>query len=295
VTRPRQVLPNQFYLITRSCSQRQFLLRPDDEINNAIAYCLADASQRFKIEILVATVESNHHHTVIYDRYGRFPRFIEHFHKMVAKCINKARGRRENLWASGETCVTRLLDYETILDKLAYSAANPVKDMLVEKATQWPGLNGYRYLMHGKTLRARRPHFFFRRDRDWPEELSLTFTIPAVLGDRDEVLAELKQRVEAYEADALRTRQKDGRRILGRKQVLQQKWTASPTSPAKERVLRPRFAGRRDARMEALRSYVDFLESYRAAREVWLQHGHATFPAGTYWLAHFTPLARLPA
>ncbi len=48
----------------------------------------------------MTTVESNHHHTVIHDRYGRFPRFIEHFHKMVAKCVNAYRNRRENLWAS---------------------------------------------------------------------------------------------------------------------------------------------------------------------------------------------------
>jgi hypothetical protein len=31
---PRQVLPRQFYLITRRCSQRQFLLRPDAVTNN---------------------------------------------------------------------------------------------------------------------------------------------------------------------------------------------------------------------------------------------------------------------
>jgi hypothetical protein len=79
VTRPRQVLPGNFYLVTRRCSQRQFLLSPDDEINNAIAYCLADSAKRFKIDVLLTTVESNHHHTAIYDRYGRFPRFIDTF------------------------------------------------------------------------------------------------------------------------------------------------------------------------------------------------------------------------
>ncbi len=293
VTRPRQVLPDNFYLITRRCSQRQFLLTPDDEINNAIAYCLIDASQRFKIDVLVTTVESNHHHTVIYDRYGRFPRFIEHFHKMVAKCINEARGRRENLWAPGPTCVTRLLDYETILDKLAYAAANPVKDMLVERATQWPGLNGYRYLIHGKTLRARRPRFFFRRDRGWPEELSLTFTIPEELGDRETVLAELKERVATIEADALRTRRPSGRRVLGRKAILEQECTSSPTSQEKKRELRPLFAGRPDARDEAVGNYLGFLASYRVARTAWIAHGTGHFPAGTYWLAQHTPLARL--
>lgn len=41
---PRQVLPGQFYLITRRCSQRQFLLRPDTATNNAFLYCLIDAA-----------------------------------------------------------------------------------------------------------------------------------------------------------------------------------------------------------------------------------------------------------
>jgi hypothetical protein len=36
---PRQVLPRQFYLITRRCAQREFLLRPDQATNNAFRYC----------------------------------------------------------------------------------------------------------------------------------------------------------------------------------------------------------------------------------------------------------------
>lgn len=283
----------RFYLVTRRCSQRQFLLTPDDEINNAIGYCLADASQRFKIDVLITTVESNHHHTVIYDRYGRFPQFIEHFHKLVAKCINKRRGRRENLWASGQACVTELLDYDTILDKLAYTAANPVKDMLVERATQWPGLNGYRALINGKTIRTRRPRFFFRGDRGWPEELSLTFSIPEELGDRDEILAALRERVEVYEADALNKRRTSGGRIVGRKTVLEQNWRGAPTSIEAERELRPRFAGKLGPRKEAIEGYLAFLEHYRVARQEWVRYGTGAFPAGTYWLARFTPLAAL--
>jgi putative transposase len=293
VTRPRQVLPGEFYLITRNCSQRQFLLTPDDEVNNAIAYCLAHAAQRFKIDVLMVMVESNHHHTVIYDRHGHFPRFIEHFHKMVAKCINRYRDRRENLWASGETCVTRLLDYETVLDKIAYAAANPVKDFLVERAAQWPGLSGYRYLIHDKPLVARRPRFFFRADRGWPESLSLKFTIPSKLGERDEVVQEIIQRVGAIESQAMRSRQTSGRRLLGRKTVMEQHWRESPRSLAPERTLRPRFAGRRDARMKALEGYEAFLAFYDDARTQWLRRGTARFPQGTYWLARFTPLGNV--
>jgi hypothetical protein len=32
---PREILPNSFYLLNRRCTQRMFLLRPDDETNNA--------------------------------------------------------------------------------------------------------------------------------------------------------------------------------------------------------------------------------------------------------------------
>jgi hypothetical protein len=48
---PRQVLPSQFYLITRRCAQRKFLLRPDTATNNAFLYCLIAAGLRCQIEV----------------------------------------------------------------------------------------------------------------------------------------------------------------------------------------------------------------------------------------------------
>jgi hypothetical protein len=73
------VLPGQFYLVTRRCTQRQLLLRPDAATNNAFTYCLIEAAQRTQVEVLLPCAMSNHHHTVILDRYGRYPEFVEHF------------------------------------------------------------------------------------------------------------------------------------------------------------------------------------------------------------------------
>src|SRR5262249_62179979 len=67
---PRQVLPRQFYMITRRCSQRQFLLRPDAATNNAFRYCLIHAALRSEIDVLLPCAMSNHYHAVIYDRAG---------------------------------------------------------------------------------------------------------------------------------------------------------------------------------------------------------------------------------
>ena len=51
MTQPREVLPGQFYLLTRRCTQRQFLLRPDPDTNNAFTYCLAVAAQKYDIDV----------------------------------------------------------------------------------------------------------------------------------------------------------------------------------------------------------------------------------------------------
>lgn len=290
VTRPRQVLPGQFIMVSRKCTQGQFLLLPDDEVNNAFAYCLAEAARRFDMEIILTIVEANHHHTCLFDRHGRYPEFIQHLHKMLARCLNAYRGRWENFWVAEEVCVTVLLDRETVIDKLVYAATNPVKDLLVERVHHWPGVNGYLNLVNRRPLRASRPRFFFRPDGPMPEKVELEFVIPPELGGEDEVIRELRERVAQVEQEVLETRKRTGRSILGRRRVLEQSWRDSPSSIAPRRNLRPRFAGRKESRIAALQAFREFLSSYREARRSWLAGEPTTFPIGTYWLARIAPV-----
>lgn len=289
MAQPRQVLPGQFHQLTRCCTQRQFLLRPDDATNNAFIYCLAEAAQRFEIDVLMTNAESNHHHTTIFDRHGRYPAFMEHFHKMLARSQNALRGRWENFWAAEEPCATRLLDRETVIAQMVYAAANPVKDGLVERVHHWPGVNGYRYLLSGRPLRARRPRHFFRNPGPMPEVVELTLTIPPELGAADDVIAEVRAGVEAVERRAAEERKRTGARVLGRRRVLEQSWKGSPTSMEPRRTLRPRFAGRTERRAAALVEYKAFLAEYHEARARWLAGMRTCFPHGTYWLARFAP------
>ena len=156
MTLPRQVVPGRFYMVTRRCTQRLFLLRPDEETNNAFLYCLAEAAQRCGIEILLTCAMSNHHHTIIFDRNGTVPAFTERFHKLLAKCQNAWRRRWENLWSSEQVCVVHLVEPTDVMHKLVYVATNPVKDRLVEKAYQWPGVNGLAALLGGRAVLPRR-------------------------------------------------------------------------------------------------------------------------------------------
>jgi putative transposase len=197
MTLPREVVPGGFYLVTRRCTQRQFLLRPDDQTNNAFIYCLGEAAQRFGVDIVIATAMSNHYHAVVYDRHGVLPRFTEHFHKMLAKTLNALRGRWENFWSSEQVCVVRLVDRDDILDKLVYTATNPVNDHLVERAHQWPGVNGLPALLARRPLRAHRPVHFFRASGLMPTTATLSLVVPPELGDSTRVFDELRTRVAA--------------------------------------------------------------------------------------------------
>jgi putative transposase len=42
---PHAVIPGRRYLVTRRCSERRFLMRPDPETNNAFVYCMALPAQ----------------------------------------------------------------------------------------------------------------------------------------------------------------------------------------------------------------------------------------------------------
>lgn len=285
---PRQVLPRQFYLITRRCAQRQFLLRPDAATNNAFLYCLIAAAVRCEIDVLLPCVMSNHYHAVIYDRMGRYPEFIEHLHKLLARSQNALRGRWENFWSCEQTCVVKLADREAVIDKLVYTATNPVQDHLVDQVHNWPGVNGLGALLAGRPLRATRPLHFFRPDGEMPDAVELSLTIPAELGAASPVLSELRDRVRAIELECAGERARTGRRVLGRRAVLAQSWRDHPASVEPRRNLRPQVASRSKwARVEALLRNRAFVVEYASARDRW-QHGiPVVFPLGTYWLQRF--------
>jgi putative transposase len=295
---PREVLPGRTYMITRRCTQRQFLMRPDRETNNAFIYCLAIAAERFDISVLFTVAMSNHHHTGIYDPNGSYPAFIEHFHKLFAKCQNALRGRWENFWSSEQTSVVRLVDPNDVIDKMTYALTNPVKDNLVDEAHQWPGITSLDFILHGRPLTAFRPKHFFREEGSMPEVASLSFARPEGFENLSatEYAAMVLERVHAAEETAATERRRTGAAVFGRENVLAQEWNDRPDSREPRRQLSPRVAGRSKwSRIEALLRNRAFRDAYVAARASFVAGiRDVIFPAGTYWLRRFTQATCAP-
>lgn len=276
-------------MVTRRCTQRQYLLRPDKETNNAVIYCLGVSAQRYGIDVIDFVHMTNHLHEGIFDRHGNAPAFYEHFHKLLAKCMNALRGRWENFFSSEQVNVVRLVTREDVINKLVYIATNPVKAGLVERVEDWPGASGFVALMSGMPLRATRPKHFFAEHGSMPESITLELTIPSELGNREEILAEVRARVAGVEQEEARQRAATGRKVIGRYAVLRQSWRESPTSREPRRGLRPTIAARGMwARLEAIQRKREFVAAYRIARKALLAGCPIPFPHGTYWLARFT-------
>ncbi len=277
MTTPRQVLPGATYLVTRRCSQRQFLLRPSKLVNEVFLYLLALAAQRYGVRIHAFCVLSNHYHLVLTDPHARLPAFVQFLNALLARALNGSLGRWENFWAPSSYSAVTLGTPQDIVDKAGYVLANPVAAGLVRSARDWPGLWSSPDRI-GTTIHVRRPKHFFSAEGLLPESAELELSPPPgilVEDFRKALAAALKVREQA---------EAPGRPFLGVSRILAQRPTARPAPGEPHRGLSPRVAARdRWKRIEMLGRLAGFLQSYREAWQARLRGDRAAlFPAGTY-------------
>jgi REP element-mobilizing transposase RayT len=294
VTAPRQVLPGTTYLVTRRCTQRQFLLRPTPLTRRIFLYVLAVAARRYNVQVHAFCVLSNHSHLVVTDPDARLPQFMQYLNSLVARATNASLGRWESLWASSSYSAVPLRSREDVVAKTAYVLANPVAARLVRSGRDWPGPWSNPEQIGGAPDVATRPSQFFSATGSMPERVALPLTTPPGF----ECAGEFRRRVLdalAVEEETARTEAaSSGRGFLGVTRVLAQHPFGRPAQAEPRRKLNPRVAARdRWKRIEALSRLAAFVARYRDAYEQRRAGIDAVFPAGTYLLAiaHGVPCA----
>lgn len=283
MTAPRQILAGATYLVTRRCTQRQFLLRPSRTVNDVFRYVLAVAAARFEVLVHAYCVLSNHYHLVVTDPKARLPEFHQFLDALVARALNAALGRWESFWAPSTYSAVSLTTAADIVDRAAYVLANPVAAGLVRSGSLWPGLWSAPELIGGAPIEARRPEHFFDPKGSMPEMAMLELTVPPGFDSAEAFRAQLTDALARFEGQASRDH---GGHFVGVARVLAQKPTARPAAGEPRRGLNPRVAAKdKWKRIEALGRLKEFLDAYRTAWVAWRagQRG-AVFPLGTYLL-----------
>jgi putative transposase len=276
MTAPRQLLTGSTYLVTRRCSQRQYLLKPSKLTSQVFLYLLALGAQRYRVEIHAYCVMSNHYHLVVSDPDAQLPAFLQFIDGLAARAINALLGHEEAFWGPDSYSAVTLISPRDVIDKTVYTLANPVTAGLVRSGRRWPGL--WSDLGAGGRLVPRPTHFFDPKG-GMPETVPLTLTTPPGF-----TTEEFREQVQAGLAER---EAETGRRIagfLGVARVLAQRATARPRKVEPRGRLNPRVASRDTwRRIEALGRLASFLTDYRAALKAWHEGKKSVlFPAGTY-------------
>ncbi|CAN5747064.1 hypothetical protein BH11MYX4_BH11MYX4_30800 [soil metagenome] len=291
MTAARKVVPNETHLMTRRCTQRQMLLRPERRVEEIFLYCLALAAERYGLTIHGFIAMSNHEHFIVRDNRGNYPEFLAYHHRLVAMAMNALRGRRENFWAAEQPSAVRLVEPADRFAKLVYLLANPVAADLVDCVSDWPGASSFKLHLSSQTKTIKRPRGFFRADGAMPAEVTLRIERPAgfeVLTD-EEWTTKLANAVRAEEERARAARRARAKRVLGRKAILRAAPTDTPKSLERRGTLRPRIACQnRELRIAELAALARFRAERRLASRRLLAGEHdVVFPYGTYRVRGF--------
>jgi putative transposase len=286
MTAPRQILPGATYLITRRCSQRQYLLRPSKLTTAIFAFVLALAAKRFGVKLHAFCVMSNHFHLLVTDPDARLPAFSQYLNSLVARAVNATLGRWESFWAPASYSAVALTSRADVLEKAAYVLANPVAAGLVRCGRDWPGLWSAPERIGAGPEKISKPTGFFRKRGRLPDHAELELTAPPGFDSVEEFRASLASATSDAEERHRSERGARGRGFLGTAKVLTQRPTATPSAVEAHRGLNPRVAARdRWKRVEALARLTAFLAEYRSAWRAWRAGERGVlFPPGTYLL-----------
>lgn len=297
MTLPRPIHPGTTYLVSRRCVQRQFLLRPNDEVNRIIEFCLAYEIARHGLVVHAFVVMSDHYHLVVYDPYGVLPKFLQELNSLTARMLNRAHARDENLWSTDQVNFNQLVELSDVMAKVEYTLVNPVRAQLVERAADWPGLTSMS-LLDGSSKTISRPLSVGKRSK-LPASVCLKLDAPPAFPGTFAAWSKLvRARVARFERKAARRRRQQGECVRGAQAVLSDSPFRVPSQPKPStRSIRPFVAAKcRRARSAALAALREFRERYRRARDAFRSRQWTTvFPAGTYAMARTCGVIVAPA
>ncbi|MCO4763583.1 MAG: transposase [Myxococcales bacterium] len=226
--------PLYCYEITTRTINRRFLMKPGDDINTIIVGVLARAQELTGVRIHAFHFHSNHYHLLITVRNTRQKsKFMRLVNGNLSKKLNHLHGRRGTMWHRRFRAIGVASDEETQTARLRYIMAHGVKEDLVEKVGDWPGVSSLPWLLRGEPIRgvwtdftarynARRRKSYVPVPGEFDTVYELRMTVLPCWADEKTAIWRQNVRELAVEIDetAAKRREETGVRVLGIAAVL---------------------------------------------------------------------------
>jgi hypothetical protein len=203
-------------------------------------------------------------------------------------------GWRQKVWSRRYQAIVVSQEDEAQIDRMSYILAHGIKEGLVARVVDWPGVHAAAALLSGLSLEGT----WYDRTKEYlskikgkksdpdrfaePETLTLA-TLPCWKHLSPEAYrARIASLIQQIEEDATAQREARGRQPLGADAILRQEPRTEPNRTKKSPT--PRFhAVRKWVRQELYQTYTLFVQAYReAAGLLRLGNRNAHFPTGCF-------------
>ena len=297
--RPLRYIPERGALVevTLRTTQGRYLLRPDrgGRVNELVLGVLGRAQRLYGLPIMGVCVLSTHIHLLAYPQDAeQLACFMRHVGANLSKELGRLHGWSGKMWSRRYRGIPVSDEEEDQVDRLRYLLAAGVKEDLVEKAIDWPGVHSARALTRDNLLRG----WWFDRSQEFAagqrgerpgryeyacEETLFLNPLPCWRHlSLEEVRRRVKELVRDIESQALVERLKARKPVLGVDAVMAMDPHHRPQQL--ERSPAPDFHARRKEVRRALReAYAWVVSEHREAAER-LRAGKSgvEFPEGTF-------------
>ncbi len=270
------------------------LMRPSPEVNKTIVGVFGKAQREHEMTVCDIKVMSSHYHALLQPRdAGHLARFMNFVNTNLSKELGKLHGI-EGPKLQSYHVVPVSNEEEAQVDRLKYLISNSVKEDLVERPEQWPGVHGVTAPPDSPLLTGR----WYNRTREYAErqrtgeadaeefatdERLVLSPLPCWkhLSD-EEIRRRVADLVEEVVEEGARERRQTGKKVAGVKKILKTNPLSYPKTVEKSR--KPRFhTFRKSVYKQMWEAYSWVLAAYReAADRLRTGERNVAFPEGTH-------------
>jgi REP element-mobilizing transposase RayT len=146
----RFIPPGSLVEVTMRTIQGRLLLRPNAETNEIVLGILGLAQQRYAMTIHYVVVLSNHVHLLVSPRDSlQLARFMCFLNANIAREIGRLVHWHDRFWADRYHAIVVSDEAEAQMSRLRYLLSQGVKEDLVNRPEEWPGISSAGVLMTG--------------------------------------------------------------------------------------------------------------------------------------------------
>jgi Transposase and inactivated derivatives len=155
MSRKLRFIPEGGSLVEVTCRtlQGRLLMRPSPLLNEIILGVLGRAQRRYPLEIVGYAFLSSHYHLLLrVDQAERLSQFMGYFAGNLAREIARLTGWKDKVWSRRYESILVTNEDAAQVERLAYILSNTVKENMVARVEDWPGVHCAHALLTGEEV-----------------------------------------------------------------------------------------------------------------------------------------------